>query len=172
VELKKARPEDIWQLQRICIDTYSIYFADYWNEDGLEWYLDKQFGNEKLKADLHDDHVDYYIILDNNHPAGFVKINHHRQPDSPFDESAELEKIYVFPECKGRGLGKKVLTEVLAITRKRGKKIIFLGVLDTNLNAIAFYAKLGFKFHSKIQLSLPYFKDELRGLNLMYKELM
>jgi ribosomal protein S18 acetylase RimI-like enzyme len=52
-----------------------------------------------------------------------------------------------------------------------GKQILFLCVIDTNLNAIAFYEKLGFKFHSKTRLEDSYFKEELKGMNRMYLKL-
>tara|TARA_B100000809_G_C14980294_1_gene474259 strand:+ start:259 stop:417 length:159 start_codon:yes stop_codon:yes gene_type:complete len=49
--------------------------------------------------------------------------------------------------------------------------VFFLSVIDTNKTAIAFYEKLGFKFHSKTILDVPYFKKELKGMHRMIKYL-
>ncbi len=169
--LKKALLENISELKQICIDGYSIYFGDHWNEDGLEWYLNKQFGDEKLKFDLKDKNIDYYLIHAKSNLVGFIKVNNDSISNLSFEEAAELEKMYVLPKYKGLGIGKKALNEIVKITQERGKKILFLDVLDTNKKAIAFYKNLGFKFHINTRLQLPYFKDELRGLNRMFIEL-
>lgn len=171
VKLKKALKENISELRQICIDGYSVYFRDHWNENGLEWYLDKQFSLKKLKSDLNNKDIDYYFINIIDIPVGFIKINNNSVSNLSVDSCAELEKMYVFPVYKGKGIGKKALNKVLEITQKKGKKILFLDVLDTNKNAIAFYEKLGFNFHYNFSLDLPYFKDHLRGINRMFKEL-
>ena len=69
------------------------------------------------------------------------------------------------------GIGKLTVDEILKKAKEFGKKILFLCVLDTNKDAITFYEKLGFKFHSKTILDIPYFKDELKDMNRMYMEL-
>ncbi len=44
---------------------------------------------------------------------------------------------------------------------------MYLCVIDTNRNAIAFYEKLGFVYHSKTRLEEPFFKEELKGMDRM-----
>ena len=171
MQLKKASLEDVYELRQICIKGYSIYFGDHWNENGLEWYLNKQFGDGKLESDLNDKNIDYYLIYKKNSLAGFIKVNNNSIPNSLFKDASELEKMYLLPKYKGLGIGKKALSKVIKITQERGKRILFLDVLDTNKDAFAFYELLGFKFHSSTRLQLPYFKDELKGLNRMFLEL-
>ena len=62
VTLAKAKPEELNELQRLCMDTYSKYFASYWNDNGLNWYLNEQFGDTRLKLDLCDKNIEYYFI--------------------------------------------------------------------------------------------------------------
>lgn len=83
----------------------------------------------------------------------------------------ELEKIYVLPECKGLGIGKLALKEIIYIAEQQGKKNLILDVIDTNRSAIAFYQKLGFEQHGTTILDVPYFKEELKGMNIMVKVL-
>jgi ribosomal protein S18 acetylase RimI-like enzyme len=89
----------------------------------------------------------------------------------PFDHSVVLEKIYLLPECKGLRIGKWALGTLIEKLEARGTKKLFLAVIDTNLSAIAFYEKLGFSYHSKTRLEIPYFKEELKGMHRMVKEL-
>ena len=171
MQLRKASLEDKTELKQICISGYSICFADYWNANGLEWYLNEQFGDQKLKTDLANKNIDYYIIYDTKDLIGFVKVNSNPNPTFPTQVTTELEKMYVLPEFKGQGIGRKVLTEVINIIQKRGSRMFFLDVLDTNKSAIEFYKKLGFNFLHSSRLNLPYFKDHLRGINRMIMEL-
>ena len=48
---------------------------------------------------------------------------------------------------------------------------MYLCVIDTNLPAMAFYQKLGFRYHSKTTLDASLFKEELKGMNRMYLDL-
>ena len=172
VFLKKATPGDLVNLQAFCKKIYPVYFKGYWEEPGLELYLEEQFGTEKLNADLKDENVGYFFIQNKKQQVGFLKINYAPTSKS-FDEkvTCELEKIYILPECKGQGIGSIVLNNVIELGRKKSKDILFLCVLDTNPNATSFYEKSGFRFHHKSQLTYAHFKSELKGLDYLYLEL-
>ena len=171
IALKKAALNDIMALKEICTNAYARNFHHHWNENGLEWYLEKEFGDERLKADLANCNLAYFFIMYDEKPIGFVKIRVNAEFNGKQNEAAELEKIYVLPEFKGMGLGKSALAEIIKTLKLQGKKILFLCVIDTNANAIAFYNKLGFNFHSTTQLELPYFKEELKGMHRMVLEI-
>jgi ribosomal protein S18 acetylase RimI-like enzyme len=171
MELKKASLKDIKELKKICMDAYSLSFHNHWNEGGLKWYLDKEFSNARLRRDLRHKNTNYYIINSKEKTVGFAKTKNNSLPSLPSDDGVEIEKIYVLPEFKGMGIGKLTLNEIIKKAKEFGKKILFLSVLDTNNDAITFYEKFGFKFHSKTTLDIPYFKDELKGMNRMYMEL-
>ena len=56
------------------------------------------------------------------------------------------------------------LWQWLGKKQKGEKKIIWLVVIDTNINAIEFYKKIGFEIHSRTILDIPYFKEALKGM--------
>jgi diamine N-acetyltransferase len=68
-------------------------------------------------------------------------------------------------------IGKRLLDVAFNIAGSAKKEIFWLSVIDTNREAISFYEKAGFKFHSKTKLSYPKFKEELKGMWRMYLEL-
>ena len=171
MELQKANITDITKLRKICIEAYSKSFYDHWNEGGLEWYLDKEFSIERLTSDLLDTKTAYYFITHELNHVGFIKIRNQEHKILEIENAVELEKIYVLPEYKGMGIGKLALIEIIKITKAQDYKNMFLCVIDTNANAIAFYEKLGFNFHSKTILDVPYFKAELKGMHRMIKKL-
>ncbi len=171
MELKRALKEDINELRKTCIDAYSRNFHHHWNDGGLEWYLDREFSNERLTSDLADKNTKYYFINHQGKSVGFIKIKNSSLSNLEPESCIELEKIYVLPEHKGMGIGKLALRDVFKKAIDDGKKNLFLSVIDTNKNAITFYESLGFKFHSTTTLDIPFFKEELKGMIKMVKEL-
>ena len=54
-----------------------------------------------------------------------------------------LEDLFVYPEHRGRGIGRRLLAEVAAIARERQCGRLGWSVLDWNQPAIAFYEGMG-----------------------------
>lgn len=169
--LRKVNVTNIHSLQKVCIDAYSLNFHHHWNPGGLTWYQEREFGYDRLIRDLNDSDIEYFFIHQNENPIGFIKIRSVTMTEYALDHVVELEKIYIIPDKKGAGFGKKALTELIDILKEKGKEYLFLGVIDTNLPAIAFYKKIGFKFHSKTLLDIPFFREELKGMHKMMLQL-
>ena len=169
--LKKAVLHDVKALKQICSDAYAKNFHHHWNENGLDLYLESEYGDEKLKADLANRNLEYYFIEYGENQVGFVKIRYNAEFNGMQNKAAELENIYLLPEFKGMGLGKAALGKIVKSLKKKGILTLFLCVIDTNTNAIAFYKKLGFIVHSTTRLNLPYFKEELKGMYRMMLEI-
>lgn len=168
MQLEKVTPEEIDELQAICIEAYTKNFAHHWNGDGLNIYLEAQFNKQRIKRDINNPTLNYYFIKVNNQPVGFIKLNLNVSFDNYApNEVAELEKMYVLPKMKGQGIGKKVLMEIIQQVKGLEKQVFFLCVIDTNTPAIKFYEKLGFQYHSKTRLEVPLFKEELKGMHRM-----
>lgn len=52
--------------------------------------------------------------------------------------------IYIAPEARGRGLGRRLIAEAAAWGRKRGAGYLRLSVERDNLEAVKFYESIGF----------------------------
>ena len=165
--LKKASIKDISELQKVCADSYSQIFANHWTGKGLDLYLEREFGTKRLKTELNNSYYEYLFVKKDSKIIGFVKVNTKSSTELSALDNCELEKIYILPKYSGMGIGKMAMAEITNRIRQMNKKLFFLCVIDTNKNAIAFYEKLGFEFHSKTRLEAPYFKEELRGMNRM-----
>ena len=169
--LEKVTLDKIEALQAICIAAYTLNFEHHWNGNGLELYIENQFSIKRITTDLANPTLAYYFIKMDDQPIGFIKLN----LSVAFDDYSatavtELEKMYVLPEMKGQGVGKKVLSAIIQKIKGAGKKVFFLCVIDTNISAIKFYEKLGFQFHSTTRLEVPFFKEELKGMHRMFIE--
>lgn len=168
VKLQLATIDHLVDLQSICRESYIQVFASHWNGNGLELYLESVFGTARLQTELvNEDYGYHFIVMDNIH-IGFVKVNFKTSEEFSILDNCELEKIYILPAYSGMGIGQLVMEEIINEVRRRGKQELFLSVIETNRNAINFYKKLDFKFHSTTRLDIPQFKEELRGMHRMH----
>ena len=60
-------------------------------------------------------------------------------------DTVELRKMYLLPEARGRGLGKKLLTKLLVEARRLGYKRVVLETNSVLREAIALYQSFGFR---------------------------
>ena len=73
-------------------------------------------------------------------------------------EEAEIISIGVAPNCRGQGLGSKLLLEVELQSRTVGVKELFLEVAETNYLAVRLYKSLGFNFVGR---RIGYYADQV-----------
>ena len=172
IDVQQMKLSDLEILHGFCCDVYSQNFYNHWDDDGLEQYINKVFGVDTLKRELSDKNIQYYMAFINHEPAGFMKINlFSNLPGLDSQACIELDKIYILPQFKGKKIGKRLLDVAFDAAKYHKKEIFWLSVIDTNEEAISFYEKAGFKFHSKTRLDYPKFKDDLKGMWRMYFEL-
>ena len=177
IDIQQMKLSDLATLHKVCCEVYTQNFYKHWYEGGLEQYLNKEFGVDILKIELFQVYLVrlgglYYVAFINQEPVGFMKINLlSNLPGHDMEKGIELDKIYILPQHKGVKIGKRLLDIAFDIATSNKKEIFWLSVIDTNREAISFYEKAGFKFHSKTRLDYPKFKEELKGMWRMYFEL-
>lgn len=172
MDIQQMKLTDLTVLHKICCEAYCQNFADHWEDGGLEYYINKVFGIETLKTELSDKNIQYYAVFINQEPVAFMKLNlFSNLPGLDKEKGLELDKVYILPQFKGMKIGKRLLDIAFEMAKSRKKEIFWLSVIDTNREAIAFYERAGFQFHSKTRLDYPKFKEELKGMWRMSFEL-
>ena len=172
IDIRPMQSENLELLHAICCDAYSQNFAHHWEEGGLESYLGDVFGIEKLRTELLNNGIRYYVAFVEEQPVAFMKLNlASNLPGLATDEGIELDKVYILPAFKGKGIGKALLDKAIEMAQSNKKRIVWLCVIDTNTEAISFYKKIGFKLHSQLRINYPKFKEELKGMWRMFFEL-
>ncbi len=126
-----------------------------------------------MKKELNCAEIQYHVAHIEQEPVPFMKLNlSSNLPGLKKEAGIELEKFYILPQFKGMKIGGRLLSRAFEIAEINNKEIFWLGVIDTNAGAIAFYEKAGFKYHSKTRVEYPKFKEELKGMWRMYVDLI
>jgi len=98
------------------------------------------------------------LALEGTRPVGCVAVRHLR------DRVCEMKRLYVRPEARGKGLGRRLAGEIISAARKLGYAVMRLDTLDRLTEAMHLYETLGF------YRTLPYYDNPLPGV--VYWELL
>ncbi len=101
---------------------------------------------QMLKENLLNKHSNMEVILGylDHKPVAFA-IYFHNFSSFLGRKGIYLEDLFVKPEARGLGLGKKILIYLARLAKERGCGRLEWSVLDWNKPAIDFYKKLGAK---------------------------
>ena len=98
IDIQLMQTENLQLLHAICCDAYSQNFAHHWEEGGLENYLGDVFGIEKLRTELSNNGIQYYVAFVEEQPVAFMKLNlASNLPGLATEEGIELDKVYLLP---------------------------------------------------------------------------
>lgn len=87
IRITKASSADVDLVYDTCRESYSLNFANHWNEGGLDWYLDEVYGRSVLKDEIQSNEVEYHLAFVNDVAAGFMKLNlRSNLPGQPIEE--------------------------------------------------------------------------------------
>ena len=145
IEIKKIGTGDLEQLKQISIQTFSDTFAKDNDPHDLNEYLINAYSNEKLSKELAAEESEFYFIYANDRLAGYLKLNVGEAQTEPIaDNGMEIERIYVDVQFKRLGLGKRLYEKAISRAKELKKEVLWLGVWEKNVPALAFYEKMGF----------------------------
>jgi diamine N-acetyltransferase len=149
LEIVKAGPANVEQLQNISINTFTQAFAHNNDAVSMQQYMDAAFSIEKLGDELKNPASHFYFGRINGEVCSYLKLNYaEAQNDIKDPQSLEVERIYVLKEFYGNNVGQQLLDFAFEIARRENYKYVWLGVWDGNPRAIRFYEKNGFKAFS------------------------
>lgn len=169
IEIKSVEIEDVKTLQSISRETFSDTFGSENSKKDLKEYLENAYSIEQLSSEINNKNSEFKFIYLEDNLAGYLKLNvSNAQTENENQEGLEIERIYIKPNFKRLGLGKRLFEYALKKANSSNKKFIWLGVWEKNLPAIAFYEKQGFYFFDShiFKLGQDLQKDLLMKLDL------
>ncbi|SFH56699.1 GNAT family N-acetyltransferase [Pisciglobus halotolerans] len=143
--VKKCGIEDLATLQRISIDTFVATFGKQNKPENLKAYLERAYDAKQLERELLHPNSAFFFLYQDEALAGYLKVNiEDAQTERIAEDALEVERIYIKREFKKNGLGRCLIHQAMEIAYEQNKKVLWLGVWEENLNALAFYEKMGF----------------------------
>jgi ribosomal protein S18 acetylase RimI-like enzyme len=159
----------------VSVDGFSLRsfyyaFAAYNTPESMEKFMLGPFSQEKLVAEFNDLRHFFYLAVDGEGLLGYVKLIETSLPGrSPGSDSIEISRIYVDNKITGRGVGQVLMNTAIRFARERKKTVIWLGVWEHNLRAIAFYKRFGFEKFGQHEFILG---NDIQNDWLMKKDLL
>ncbi|MFH1648311.1 MAG: GNAT family N-acetyltransferase [Patescibacteria group bacterium] len=124
---KKAEAKKISEVHRGCV---LVTNAKFYSPEVIRAWV-KEINEENVLEQL--ENSEWYSIREDNKIVGFTQ----------FDlETGVIYQMNILPEYQNKGYGKKLYQHIENILKKEGFKKI---ELNSSLNAINFYKKMGFK---------------------------
>ncbi|MBO0951034.1 GNAT family N-acetyltransferase [Fibrella forsythiae] len=159
-------------LSELCFRIYPQHFTYLWDDDGA-WYQAHSYGASQLKAELDHPNVRYFWAIVNDQRVGYLKINLSKPlPQTQEPGGLEIERIYFLAEAAGQGLGTLLIEFAETIARQRQATYMWLHVMDSSRDSIAFYEKRGFNRVGETRLPFPQLKAEYRSMWQMKKVML
>lgn len=139
VEFKKALEKDIPLIRELAKKSWDSAYANILSKAQIEYMLTAMYSHEEISNHLKNSNYQYYLILNENVPAGFIGFEFHYEKDT-----TKLHRIYLLEEFKGKGLGKKSLGFLKEKVIETSDQRIILNVNKDN-PAKKTYESQGFK---------------------------
>ena len=139
IKLRTIQKEDNVQLAQIIRDTLTEFKA---NKPGTVYYdetTDHLFELFQKPGSI------YFVALMDDEIVGGGGIY---PSDGLPNGTCELVKMYLLPEARGIGLGKRIIEECLAFAKENGYTQVYIESMPELENALKVYEKFGFKYIS------------------------
>ncbi|MDI3320655.1 GNAT family N-acetyltransferase [Pinibacter soli] len=145
IEIKPVTKNDVADLQKISIQTFTETFAAYNTEENMAKYLREFLSFGKLSEELDNAYSTFYFATLNNSIIGYVKLNFsNAQTELQDSNGMEIERIYVLQEYFGKSVGQVLFEKARQVAEEKNLHYMWLGVWEKNPRAISFYKKNGF----------------------------
>ncbi|MEH6492647.1 GNAT family N-acetyltransferase [Halopseudomonas sp.] len=98
-------------------------------------FIDEQQVPEDLEWDAEDDHATHFLLFYQQQPVATARLLH----------DGHIGRVAVLPNFRGKGLGAKIMQQVIAYAQANGMRDLHL---SAQTHATDFYRKLGFSITS------------------------
>ena len=145
ITFKNATENDIPLIQILAEKSWNSAYSKILSKDQIEYMLREMYSVEEISNHLKNANYFYYLILQDEIPAGFIGFEFHYEKNT-----TKLHRIYLLEEFKGKGLGKKGLEFLKEKVQESSDQRIILNVNKDN-PAKKIYESQGFQvYHEEV----------------------
>jgi GNAT superfamily N-acetyltransferase len=158
MKLALATENDIPLIQDLAKRSWENAYAEILSAEQMEFMLNTMYSKEEILNQMQHPNYHYYLIKDENNDSfeGFIGYENHYE-----EKTTKLHKIYLAPESKGKGFGKKALQFLITQTSEKGDSRIILNVNKYN-SAKKFYESQGYQVYDEgvFDIGSGFFMDD------------
>ncbi|MEG0760257.1 Ribosomal protein S18 acetylase RimI [Chryseobacterium piscicola] len=145
MKLIKATEKNIPLIQDLAKRSWENAYADILSQEQMHFMLNTMYSEAEISEHLKNPNYHYYLVFDEvlNLFDGFLGYENHYE-----NQTTKLHRIYLVPESKGKGLGKKTLEFLNKKVKESGDSRIILNVNKYN-SAQKFYQSQGYKIYDE-----------------------
>lgn len=169
-------------IQQVGRASYEPYYPHLWKPGGVDWYMQRCFGENTLRNELADPNLEYWLAQDEaGQSVGFLKLVLQKElppevqllpgfsRESLSENAFYLEKVYLLPEYFGKGAGQDLIRFAKTRASTLGRDTIWLIVMKTG--PVWVYEKAGFQTVGEISLDFELLREAERGAWAMFQNL-
>jgi diamine N-acetyltransferase len=169
ISIRLSTFEDTAQMRELAIHSFRHTFAEENTPENMDVFLADSYSLKKMREEFYEPGSVLYLAFMNkserqsitpnssDHLAflhegivGFLRLRKNDEAAYKLGNNAiELHRLYIHPDCKGMGIGNKLMEVALAYAMQNRFDWIWLGVWEKNFNAQKVYAKWGFEKFSE-----------------------
>ncbi|MBX2976178.1 MAG: GNAT family N-acetyltransferase [Ignavibacteriaceae bacterium] len=139
--IRESVPEDansIYELLKLTwLETYSSFIP----LDDLLFYLSKTYSSDNLIKLFEDKSFKCFTAIHESEIAGWLKLFENTEAMRFY-----LSSIYVLPKFQKFKIGRKLINLAYENATHKGYDKIYIGVMNSNKNALEIYLREGFTF--------------------------
>ena len=156
MNIRQAIPPDALCLSSLCMDVQSLHTQHH--PDIFKVPQSEDFAVSFFEEMLVDPTVRIFIAEEDGESAGYILCQLIERPENPFTFARRflhIDQISVRPAVRGRGVGMVLMQQAEVLAKELKMQRLQLDSWDFNLNAHAFFERLGFqkfRFHFWRQL--------------------
>lgn len=145
MKLIKATENDIPLIQDLAKRSWENAYAEILSQEQMGYMLNTMYSKAEIAEHLKNSNYHYYLVFDEtlNVFDGFLGYENHYE-----NQTTKLHRIYLVPESKGKGLGKKTLEFLNEKVKESSDNRIILNVNKYN-SAQKFYESQGYKVYDE-----------------------
>ena len=151
ITIRKATIDDASLIREIAYKTWPETYKNIVSVIQLEYMLELFYNQKTLIETISKKNHYFLLAFEHEICQGFAAIEHHYLGN----EITRLNKLYVLPEAQGKGIGKKLMDEVIDLAIEIGSSAINLNVNRFN-KAHFFYSKIGFSILKEVDIELDF----------------
>lgn len=144
--IRKATSKDISSIQHIVKISWPVTYGEILSSEQIIYMLDLFYSTEALERQMENGHC-FFMLIENDAALGFIDV------EKVSDTRSKLHKIYLLPDCQGRGYGNALIQYAAGAAANNNSSVLQLNVNRFNM-AINFYKRHGFSIVDEVDISI------------------